>query len=260
MFFFRILNTNHIYTFDGQVRKQREGGAIGLQLTGVMAEVFMGWWDQQILQKLALVNITCILYKRYVDDINSALKGNIRGKRYVNGELVYSEEKMEEDKDKEQNALMMELVRRIDNEIRRSIQLEVDYPSKYQDNKFPILDLKVWLQKRILDGRRRIMYEYYEKEISSKWMIHAEAALAMQTKRTIITQQLLRVLLNCSQDLPWEHKAEKANQMMMKIQYSGYGKEFRHDIAKSAINTFNIMLEYITLFVIIISGYSSVIG
>ena len=48
-----VVMTNHLYTFDGLVRKQREGGAIGLQLTGVMAEVFMEWWDQQLLQKLA---------------------------------------------------------------------------------------------------------------------------------------------------------------------------------------------------------------
>ena len=234
---------NHIYTFDSEVRKQRKGGAIGLQLTGVMAEIFMGWWDKQILLKLEQVNIIIELYKRYVDDINSALKGDIRGKRYINGELVYSEEKMKEDQDKEQDALMMELVRTIGNDIHQSIQLEVDYPSRYEDEKLPILDLKVWLGRRRKDEKRVIMYEYYEKEINSKWMIHAEAALAMQSKRTILTQQLLRVLLNCSEDLPWEHKAEKANKMMMKVQYSGYGQEFRHDIVKSAIKAYNKIVE-----------------
>ena len=156
---------------------------------------------------------------------------------------MYSEEYMREDENKELDALMMDLIRTIGNEIHQSIQLEVDYPSKYRDGKLPILDLKVWLAKRTKDEKRVVMYEYYEKEISSKWMIHAEAALAMQTKRTILTQQLLRVLLNCSQDLPWEHKTEKANKMMMKLQYSGYGQEFRHDVAKSAISAFNKIVE-----------------
>ena len=128
----------------------------------------MGWWDKQILLKLEQVNIIIELYKRYVDDINSALKGDICGKRYINGELVYSEEKMKEDQNKEQYALMMELVRTIGNDIHQSIQLEVDYPSRYEDEKLPLLDLKVWLERRRKDKKRVIMYEYYEKEINSK--------------------------------------------------------------------------------------------
>ena len=33
----------HIYIFDGTLRKQASGGAIGLQLTGTIAQIFMRW-------------------------------------------------------------------------------------------------------------------------------------------------------------------------------------------------------------------------
>ena len=45
---------NHTYVFDSKVRKQEEGGAIGLDLTGTLAQVFVIWWDREVRRKLAL--------------------------------------------------------------------------------------------------------------------------------------------------------------------------------------------------------------
>ena len=38
---------NHVYTFNGIVRRQKEGGAIGNKLTGAMAKVFMSKWTRE---------------------------------------------------------------------------------------------------------------------------------------------------------------------------------------------------------------------
>ena len=37
---------NHLYTFDNEIKLQSEGGPIGLELTGVLAQLFMVWWDR----------------------------------------------------------------------------------------------------------------------------------------------------------------------------------------------------------------------
>ena len=50
----------------------------------------------------------------------------------------------------------MEIVRDIVNSIHPSIQFEVDYPSKYEDGKMSLLDLKVWVQEGD-DGSSRIV-------------------------------------------------------------------------------------------------------
>jgi len=39
---------NYLYTFDGQIKLQSIGGPIGLHFTGVLAQLFMVWWDRQI--------------------------------------------------------------------------------------------------------------------------------------------------------------------------------------------------------------------
>ena len=52
------------------------------------------------------------------------------------------------------------------------------------------------------------MYEFYSKEMASKAVINARSALSWSTKRTVLTQEVLRVLLNCSKLLPWERRVE----------------------------------------------------
>ena len=52
------------------VRKQAKGGAIGLELTGVLAQIFMVWWDREFTARVERLGIPLYMYKRYVDDIN----------------------------------------------------------------------------------------------------------------------------------------------------------------------------------------------
>ena len=40
-----------------------------MELTGVIAQVFMVWWTRQLQQKKRDEDITTHLYKRYIDDI-----------------------------------------------------------------------------------------------------------------------------------------------------------------------------------------------
>ena len=46
-----VIMKNHVYTFDGQIRKQIRGGPIGLKLTGVLAQIFMIWWDGEFTRR-----------------------------------------------------------------------------------------------------------------------------------------------------------------------------------------------------------------
>ena len=36
---------NHLYIFNNELRIQKEGGLIGIDLTGELAQIFMSWWD-----------------------------------------------------------------------------------------------------------------------------------------------------------------------------------------------------------------------
>ena len=147
----------------------------------------MMWWDDKLKQGLEKNKIQCVLMKRYVDDITFVLRqnpgdGESSRQQRISSDMVEDDERI------------MSLVQRIGNEIHYSIQLEIDFPSKYVDKKLPILDLKVWTKTKEIDDVRNtslIMHEFYAKEISSKMVVHARAAMPMQMKRTILTQHML---------------------------------------------------------------------
>ena len=85
------------------------------------------------------------------------------------------------------------------------------------------------------------MYEFYTKEVASKAVVNARPALSESTKRTILTQEVLRVLLNTSPILPWSHVVEK--EMVLRMQYSGYTKQFRYQVVDSALKAYRVRQE-----------------
>ena len=54
----------------------------------------------------------------------------------------------------------------------------------------------------------------------------------------MLTQKVLRVLLNCSKQLPWERVVENVNEMVLRMQYSGYSEKFRYKVVNSALKVY----------------------
>ena len=222
----KFIMKNHVYTFDNKIHKQEQGGAIGVELTGDLAQVFMVWWTRQLQGKTQEKNITMYLNKTYVDDINMVVN-------------IPEEVEVEELNIDERAIQSVQTIKVIGNSIHESIQLETDCPENHEDKKLPILDLKVWLKQR--NDRKFIMHEYYMKPVSSIALIDARSTLPWKSKRTILVQQAIRILRNCSEDLPWEIKKKHLNHMMKRMQYSGYNQKFRYEVLNSALHAFEEM-------------------
>ena len=237
----KILLETHAYEFADVIKRQRKGGPIGMELTGVVAQIFMVWWDKEFVKRLNDVNIQLRLHERYVDDTNLLGKQTQVGARYEGGQITITQESLLEDTDVPNDERTMKLLQSIANSIHQSIRMTIDYPSKHADGKVPMLNVKMWMEE--IGGRRLLLYEHYEKEMSTKAVIHATSAISMKTKRTVLTQEALRILLHCSRFLPWETVLHHMNKLMMKIQYSGYDQKFRYEVAKSAINAFETMRD-----------------
>lgn len=71
-----------------------------------------------------------------------------------------------------------------------------------------------------------LLHEFYLKNVASKIVICARQAILWSSKRTIFMQQVLRILLDCSRELPWTW-LEMLTIMLLCHQYSGYNQEFR---------------------------------
>ena len=158
------------------------------------------------------------------------------GARYDGERLVITEESIEEDRNIADDKRTMDFIKAVGSHIHPSIRSTVDYPSKHEDGKVPMLDLKMWIGE--IDGRILLLYEHYEKPMTTKSVVHRNSALPMKTKRTILTQEVLRIMLHCSPYLPWDVPRKHINNLMMKIQYSGYNQMFRYHVMNGAIKAY----------------------
>ena len=100
----------------------------------------------------------------------------------------------------------MQQVKLIAETIHRSIQISVDCPAYHADKKFPILDLKVWLQTASGDGNGStvLLHKYFYKDVATRAVVDARSAVPIETKRITLIQEVLRILRNCSRRLPWD--------------------------------------------------------
>ena len=229
----RYVMKNHIYMFNGEARRQSRGGPIGLGLTGDVAQVLMCWWDEELIKRLDEKGMDVKMYKRLVDDINMVLRK--RGRDDV-GEEVGPQDK-----------LNMDFVQRVANEILQCIQVTTDYPTKNQTGKMPILDLRVWMANlfdRVThEVNVTVMHEHYSKDVSSKAVIDARSAVPWKVKRTILTQEVIRVLRNCSRNLPWKEVCGHVEEYSKRMQFSGYQESFREEVVKSALDAYDSMID-----------------
>ena len=62
-------------------------------------------------------------------------------------------------------------------------------------------------------------------------------------KRTVLAQEALRILLNCSRDLPWDVKAAHLTTLSARMQFSGYPKQFGYHAVASGVKAYNTLRE-----------------
>ena len=191
-----------------------------MELTGVIAQVFMVWWDREFKERLRRVQNQMKLHERYVDDSNVVTLETEIGARYDGEQLIVTEDTVLQDEGVPADERSMKLLQEIGSHIHPSIRHITNYPSKNEDGKVTMLDVKMWFATT--DGRRRILYEHYEKGMATKAVINANSAIPTQTKRTVMSQEMLQILLHCSDQLPWEIVCTHLNNFMKKLQYSGY--------------------------------------
>ena len=231
----------HAYEFAGELRRQRKGGPIGMELTGVVAQIFMVWWDKQLRRRLQAVDFHLKMHERYVDDSNVVARAMEIGARYDGERITVTAASIQEDQNIPADERTMKLLQSIAAHIHPSIRLTIDFPSKHLDKKVPMLDVKMWIDK--IDDMLTLLYEHYEKPTATKSIVHAKSALPTKNKRTILTQEVLRILLHCSNYLEWEVVCKHINEFAKKMQHSGYDQHFRYHVVNGAIKAYQRIQE-----------------
>ena len=60
----------HDFQLGGKLCRQSGGGSNGLDLTGVVSDLYMLEWDRQLMRLMEADNMATVVYKRYKDDVD----------------------------------------------------------------------------------------------------------------------------------------------------------------------------------------------
>ena len=116
--------------------------------------------------------------------------------------------------------------------------MEANFPSKNQDGKMPILDMKVWM----CEEEGYILHQHYEEPVSNREVLHSQSAQSSGCKKSVHTQEKLRRMLNTSSKLEWqEHGAPVVTDYMVRMREAGYGEGMRRTVLQHAANIFESM-------------------
>ena len=214
----------HDFHFDGVIYRQRTGGSIGLDRTGVVSDIYMEEWDTQLVQKAAFENVDILLYKRYKDDGNLAID---KTNTIVDGTAIT-------------DIAMMEKMKTIADSIDPSLTVTYDIGANHEDERMPILDLKVWIEE-VSPQRYLMLHTHYTKEVSSKLVIKEKSSHGERMKMNVMINECDRIMRNCSPHLNWEQEVLPNVTFFVKcLKLCGYSNVFRHNVLVKSIQKYDL--------------------
>ena len=173
-----------------------------------------------------------VLYDRYVDDTKQGAEKIKKGTRFEDGALTWSKQREEEDKDTPDDILTFTVLQQIANTISPTLRVTFETPSQYPNGKLPLLDTQIWVENNL------VRHEYYEKPMTSKYVIMASSAHPDRMKRAVLVEEGMRRMRNCSPDAPWKTITPHLEKFAWKMMVSGYPQSYRGTIIRLAVEKF----------------------
>ena len=218
----------HDFRFDGKVYRQKGGGSIGLDLTGVISDIYMCEWDKALIRGMESAKMMQVLYKRYKDDVN-----------FVVALSEVSESQTQEERERE----VMESVKRIADSIDPNLTVSTDVCTNHPDRRLPLLDIKAWIGEDCT-GKVRILHTFYMKDVSSRLVMTTSSSHGDSMRKSVMVNELVRVMRNCSIHLDWNNEAAKhLSYYMRRLQWSGFSKEERYNLLVKALGKYDARKE-----------------
>ena len=219
----------HFYDFAGQAYHQKSGGPIGLRGTCAVARVAMQLFDIRWKEKLSRMGIDTWLLARYMDDARAFLPPLKHGWRVGTDGLQFKLGWKLEDKDLSPTQVTARALAGSMEGVEKFLKFTIE---TCEDTGFfgwlPTLDTCLRVEPN-----NTINYKFYEKPVSSKRTVQDKTAMNTNSKLQILSQDLVRRLLNTREELGAIVRSTVVDNYAAKLGASGFKTE---QIKKILIN------------------------
>ena len=203
---------SNVYTYGGKTYLQSEGAPIGLDLSGEIGRLETADTSTKISNLYEENGIKLDYAGMYVDDLNNILGLIPFGYRWVNGEIQYNADWVEEDSLLPADKHTSNILIAISNSISEAIQFEGDVPSNHTSKKVPMLDMQMCIIQVEVPADPvtntpgynypQVSYSFYKKPMARQTIMAATSAMPEGIKRETIVNEMLRRLSNISLNHP----------------------------------------------------------
>ena len=235
-----MVMNDHFYSFNNIIRKQSKGGAIGNSLTEKLGKLLMKRFGKKFRATLKKLKVEVELVRSYVDDVTEIAKALDPGVRFDESQMkmVKIIELEESDMNVPEDERTMEELRKIANTIFKCVQFTTECPSGQENGKVPVLDLQLYVGE---DGL--VKHEHYEKPCTNDFVIPAKSAHSKKMKMSVLVEEGLRRLRNCSRGLDANVRKRVMTAWATKLRRSGYPETVRHQVINEAVRKFRKMCD-----------------
>ena len=188
-----------------------------------------------MLAELKKLELVPELYTRFKDDITIVHESLEKGSIICEGTLVVNDDQKEMDSNTSLEKVTMRVIQEVSNGILPMIQLTVETPCNFPNRKLPVLDVQVNIN---LEEHN---FEFFQKPTKHPQVILADSALGFSKKRTILTQECLRILRNTKIELGDKIQKKHLDNFMLTLKNSGFNQKFRTEILDSSFKAFEKM-------------------
>ena len=214
----KAMFNNHFYKFGGKMFKQREGGPIGLRGTCAVARLVLQMFDLKWESRLMDMRIKVWLITRYMDDARIFLPPIKPGWRISDGKLLFCQKWEEEDKNLSPTEVTRRVVLDSLKDVVKYLRFTTETCEDYESGWLPTLDTSLQV-----DLNNHIKFKFFEKPVGPGRLIQKKTAMPENSKVQIISNEMIRRLLNSGEDLQEEKYIEIVDSYAQKLVNSGYG-------------------------------------
>ena len=226
----KAMFSRHYYSFGGKMFSQRRGGPIGLRGTCAVARFIMQIFDGKWEAVLRNVGLTFNLIARYMDDGRVFMPPLRPGWRWVNRRLQYTVRWEGEDyglspQERTKRAIGLSM-----NEIMTFLRFTTESGEEFKEGWLPTLDSNL-----MVDSTNTVLFRFWEKPTNSNKVVQFRTAMGENMKQQILTADMMRRMVNTSEECTDEDYCTIVDSYAQKIVNSGYGEEQARKIITAGI-------------------------
>ena len=243
----KFMFSNHIYSFGGRNYLQSKGGPIGLRATMCISRLIMGEWGDKMRKIMEDSKIKTYLEALYVDDLRYVLSCLPVGWRWEKKEkkFIFQEDWKKEDEDSglSNRSRMARETCAAMNSVYPFLQFTVETEEDYDNFRLPTLDCALFMEDVENQKRQIVNFSFFEKSMKTPYCVMADSAMSEKSKISILSQDLIRRMLCCSETIPDAERVQIIDNYIDRLVVSGYKPSQVKEIVESGLTGYTRKVE-----------------